>query len=335
MSKILTIGSVSQDIFFPTDEGVIIDTPEDILSQKKIAFELGAKYHIVQRYETLGGCSINVAAGLAKLGEEVACYTTVGGDAIGNWICQELKNINVAIDDVVLEKGYASDLSAIIVDKRSADRIIFSNQTANQRLVFNPQKINVPEWIFIGDLSGEWQENVDKIISFSKQKDIKIAFNPRQKTIHDDVQKIIETIAACDLFIVNKDEAIEIVSAAREEKNNDSINDEKYLITELKNLGAKAVALTDGIRGAWGLDGVELLYVPALTHEDTVDSTGAGDAFTSGFIAARVKGKNLATALQWGIANSSNSIREYGGQKGLLDEKGIVSMADNIKSESI
>jgi sugar/nucleoside kinase (ribokinase family) len=73
MEKIICIGSSAKDIFFPTNEGKIFETPKDITSQRKIAFELGAKYHIENRFESLGGCAVNVACGLRRLGIESSC----------------------------------------------------------------------------------------------------------------------------------------------------------------------------------------------------------------------------------------------------------------------
>jgi len=69
--------------------------------------------------------------------------------------------------------------------------------------------------------------------------------------------------------------------------------------------------------------------VDALVRK-AVDTTGAGDAFASGFLAAHLKGKNIGEALQWGIINSSNSVTEYGGQKGLLTQEEI-----NLKIQEV
>jgi len=328
MTKILTIGSVSQDIFFPTCEGVVLDTPEDLLSQRKLAFELGAKYHINERFESVGGCSVNVAAGLVKLGNEVSAYTTIGNDVTGNWIHAQLEKVGIKLDYVGVEKDCKSDLSAIVVDQNVEDRVIFSNQVANQKLVIDVQKLVDFEWIFIGDLSGAWQHNLDIIVAAAKKKNIFLAFNPRQKTIHEDVAKIIEVVAKCDLLFVNKDEAMEIVSALN---GNLQSEEEAYLIKELKKMGAKVVALTDGKRGAWASVEGETFFAEALLGK-TVDTTGAGDAFASGFFAAYLKEQDLQTCLKWGIANSSSSIMQYGGQAGLLNEEQIES---NIKDITV
>lgn len=332
--RIVCVGSTSKDIFFPTSEGILLKTSNDAFSQEKIAFELGAKYHIDSRYETLGGCSTNVAVGLAKLGETVSCYTTIGDDQVGKWINKELKKINVGIDFVAIENNCLSDLSLILVDIKSADRIIFSNQVANKKLFFDGSKIGNPHWIFIGDLNGDWVSTLDDIIAISEKKNIKLAFNPRQKTIHDDVKKIIETIGKCELLFVNKDEAMEIISGSENAPIRELLENEEYLATALYKLGAKIVAITDGLRGAWVFDGEKFIHAKALLKK-AVDSTGAGDAFTSGFFAAYLKKMNLVAALKWGIANSSSSVEEYGGEKGLLDDEKIVEVSKVIMVEKL
>ncbi|HEX8973894.1 MAG TPA: carbohydrate kinase family protein [Patescibacteria group bacterium] len=330
-TSVLAIGSVTKDIFLPTNEGIIVETPEDLLSQRKISFELGAKYHIKDRHETSGGCSINVGVGLAKLGETVECYSPIGDDLTGRWIKEELEKCSIDTKHLVTEEGLLSDESSIIVDVNSGERTIFSSHNASEKFQIQNDRIGNPQWIFIGDLSGDWRNNLDIIIEAAKKKNISLAFNPRQKTIHDDAKKIIETISNVELLFVNKDEAIEIVSVVNGIEKSE-LNDEKYLVEQLEKMGAKIVVLTDGTRGAWGFDGKEFLHADALLRE-AVDTTGAGDAFTSGFFAAHIKGKELSECLKWGIANSSSSVMQYGGQKGLLGEDEIVEFASRVAIE--
>ncbi|MEI7890890.1 MAG: carbohydrate kinase family protein [bacterium] len=325
MAKILTIGSVCKDMFFPTGEGIIVETPDDINAQRKISFELGAKYHIDERHEALGGISANVAVGLVKLGHHVTIYAKIGDDETGKWIIKQLKSIGVLVVADFIESDCQSDLSSILIDTVTADRVIFSNQIANQKLIIEKEKMGHPDWIFIGDLSGAWQKNIDTIVDFAKKYDTPIVFNPRQKTIHDDVAKIIQTISVCEILSVNKDEAIEIVHGYKKDVLLQLLNEEEYLLESLHEIGAKIVVLTDGVRGAWGYDGITIKHV-AGKKQQAVDTTGAGDAFTSGFFAAHLNHENMEIALKWGIENSSNSITKYGGQDGLLDENQMKSL---------
>ncbi|HAI74109.1 MAG TPA: hypothetical protein DCS28_04085 [Candidatus Moranbacteria bacterium] len=330
MSKIICIGSACKDVFFPTAEGKIVETPEDILSKQKIEFELGAKYKIEDRFEALGGCAANVAVGLARLGISTECYAHIGNDYIADWILNELQKNKVETNLISKDKNFTSDMSAIVVDKKTGERVIFSNQKANGNLKIIPEKIEGAEWIFIGDLHGNWQRHLDLIFNVAQKHKIKLAYNPRQINIHDDSKKVIEKIVGTEILFVNKDEAIEIILSV----NNKKIDDEKYLLQELKNLGAKIVVITDGARGAWANDGEKTFFASGL-KVSAVDSTGAGDAFCSGFLGARIKGKNLEECLKWGIINSSNEVQFYGAVDGLLNEDEIIKLVDGIKVEKV
>ena len=97
--KIICIGSSTKDVFFPIDGGLIMETPEDLEAQRKIAFELGAKYQLANvRHEAVGGCAANVACGLARLSIKSFCCTRVGNDQSGKWIKDELKKEGVETD---------------------------------------------------------------------------------------------------------------------------------------------------------------------------------------------------------------------------------------------
>ena len=115
---------------------------------------------------------------------------------------------------------------------------------------------------------------------------------------------------------------------------NDELNDEILLVKKIKELGIEIVVITDGVRGAWGFDGNQILHVDALVKK-AVDTTGAGDAFTGGFLAAHLKDKSLEEALKWGIINSSNSVTEYGGQKGLLNQEEIEKLLSQVNIEKL
>jgi 2-dehydro-3-deoxygluconokinase len=67
-----------------------------------------------------------------------------------------------------------------------------------------------------------------------------------------------------------------------------------------RNLGAREVAVKDGGAGCLATDGKETLHVAAVDGVRSVDTTGAGDAFNAGYIAARVEGRDIAAAAALG-----------------------------------
>jgi len=314
---------MAKDIIFPVNDGEILETPNDLEAQKKIVFELGAKYQVAQgRHESIGGCAANVACGLARLGIETYCATRVGDDDAGSWMKKELENNGVKTSLVQVGKNHRSDLSAIIANIPSEDRIIFSDRDSNEKLEIVSQDLEKvdAQWIFASSLNGNenesWDKKLDKILSLVFEKEIKLIFNPGQKNIKSNPQKVLEAITQTEMLIINKDEAIEIVDKLGD-ADNEMLNDEKFLAEKLHSLGAKVVALTDGANGAWGFNGENFLHIDAK-REKVADTLGAGDAFSSGFIAAHLKEKSLEECLRWGIENSTSVIQHYGAIEGLL-----------------
>ena len=334
MSKVICFGSVCKDIFFPTDSGEIIQTPEDLLSQKKISFELGAKYKIEKIYESLGGCAANVSVGLVKLGVEAFCSATVGGDMEGIWIREEMARNKIKFDFLNIESDKKSGLSAIIVDANSGERTIFSTKISEEKFNLKADKFKEIEWFFIGDIHGKWEEQLEGIIQLAKDEKKKIAFNPRESNIHENPNEIIQAISLAEIVFLNKDEAIEIVSHLEKEISADKLNDEKFLLEKISSLKPNIVVITAGEKGAWISATQGIFYVPSLSVK-AIDTTGAGDSFSSGFLSAYIKGKKIEECIGWGIANSASVVEHFGAIEGLLDEEKISFKAGEVQVKKI
>lgn len=328
MAKIICIGSASKDIFFPTGEGVFMETPEDITAQKKVAFEVGAKYQVDDRFEAVGGVAANCAQGLARLGMDVATYSCVGDDQIGQWVTDELRKERVGTELIEQREGAQTDLSAILVFTQNGERTIFFNRDANELLRVDAEKIADAEWIFVSALNGDWKTNLQTAVRVAQEKNIKLAINPGQRNMKDDIAIVLETMKQADVLLVNKDEAIELVMGINK-ASAEELQDEAFLIKILHAYGAKVIGLTDGIRGAWGYDGESMVFVDVL-RQKAVDATGSGDAFGSGFLSAWIQGRGLEQALRYGIVNGGSVVRFYGAREGLLCSDEIEALAQQV-----
>ena len=83
-------------------------------------------------------------------------------------------------------------------------------------------------------------------------------------------------------------------------------------------MGARSVVITDGKNGSSAIDEKGKIYSFGVLPANVVQKTGAGDAYTSGFLAAYTQGKDIEGAMRWGAANAASVIQEIGAQKGLL-----------------
>ena len=103
----------------------------------------------------------------------------------------------------------------------------------------------------------------------------------------------VEVLANIDVLVVNETEA-KMLSQI-------SVSDVHSAFLAAQNIherSVKTVIVTLGAQGAILLSGTQRLHVPAIPVE-VVDTTAAGDSFVGGFAASLVKGRDMATALQF------------------------------------
>jgi sugar/nucleoside kinase (ribokinase family) len=72
------------------------------------------------------------------------------------------------------------------------------------------------------------------------------------------------------------------------------------------------LVITRGARGAVAVEGDYLVEIPAAPVERIVDTTGAGDLFAAGFLAARCRGRPLKACLETGSIAAAEIISHFG-----------------------
>jgi sugar/nucleoside kinase (ribokinase family) len=89
------------------------------------------------------------------------------------------------------------------------------------------------------------------------------------------------------------------------------------LLQRLAALGPAIVIITDGTHGSYALHDRDAWFMPPFPIR-AVERTGAGDAFSTGFLAALAQGTGIAEALRWETGNAGSVIQYIGPQAGLL-----------------
>lgn len=114
-------------------------------------------------------------------------------------------------------------------------------------------------------------------------------------------------LADSDVVFCNHHTALALASRSREG------------ITELHLAGARVVVMTAGADGALVSDGSGITRIPAAPAE-VVDTSGAGDCFAAGFLAATLSGAGALAAAREAVRVAAASIAAIGGSHGV---KGI------------
>jgi ribokinase len=315
---VVTIGGATRDFFISSDKCRVVDNKKSLKERKLLAFELGAKHYIKDLHSFLGGGACNTAIGFSRLGLKTSVKICVGVFEEGRWIKNTLKKEKVDISLIKSTRAEPSGLSFIIIDSKSKSRehIAFSYRGANKYLDIDPKKRLNTKWIYLASFSGEnWASQLKNISKIVKDQNINLAFNPGSKQLEAGVPKLKGILKLTEVLLINRDEAIELALSQQHYNQAPHIN---TLLRELKKMGPKIVVITDGDRGAYAYDGEEFFFMKSLKI-NPVDTTGAGDAFSSGFVAGMIKyDENIKKSLELGVKNGASVAKKVGAQAGLI-----------------
>jgi sugar/nucleoside kinase (ribokinase family) len=322
-SDVLAIGQCTADLFMQI-KGGSVETEEN---GAKVCFYHGSKV-VVEKFDMMpGGNPLNVAVGLRKQGIKTAVYSEIGDDNNADDIVTTLKEAGADTSMCHKNKGSHTNVSTII--SYMGDRTIFGY---HHDQTFKIQDWGTPEIIYFSSMPNGYEGFHKELIEWvEKNPETMLVFNPGTLHFKNGVETFSDILKVADVLIVNQEEAEQITKMGSGRGGDTQKNvDEEYLEklhTGLQKLGPKLTAITLGKDGASAYAGgkLERSEVHHPEGKALVDRTGAGDAFSSGFVGALFYKKPLKEALRWGIVNSGHVITEIGAIHGVLTKEEISS----------
>lgn len=256
--RIAVVGSANTDLTTFIDR--FPKPGETIFGQK---FDLG-----------FGGKGANQAVAAKLCGAEVFMVARVGSDLFGPATIQNFQKLGIDASHVRQVDGVSSGVAPIFVDSSGQNRIIVV-KGANDAL--KPADV---------DAASEVLKNVDCIvlqfeipletvyhtIHFARRNRIRCILNPAP------AQPVnVKAISELDYFVPNESEAETITGLPVH-----NLDDAKRSAEKLLASGIRRVIVTLGANGSLlaGREGME--HIPPFPVQ-SVDSTGAGDAFIGSF----------------------------------------------------
>jgi sugar/nucleoside kinase (ribokinase family) len=279
----------------------------------ELCMKFGEKIAVDKAEILVGGNAANVSVGTSRLGLKSALIAEIGKDEFAQKIISALKNENVDSTNVLLEEGQQSSFSTILNYK--GDRTIFTEHV--ERLHnFNFENIST-KLVYLTSLGEQWQNAYEKTVEFAKVYQSLLAFNPGTLQINKGKDSIVNVLRATDILFVNKEEAEQLLSFPRRQNVED-------LLRDLQTLGPKIAVITDGINGSFAIDDKGNLFRKSIVGVPCVERTGAGDAYSAGFISALLYNKSIDVAMEWGTKNAESVIGKVGAQPGLLYKNDLI-----------
>jgi sugar/nucleoside kinase (ribokinase family) len=311
---VLAVGDVVTDAFVKLldDEAKVVKTDDGPVLQ----MPFGTKVPFDHAEVIAGvGNSPNAAVAFAKLGLSSGLVANVGGDDWGREILQALHANKVDNRFVHINPGKKSNYHYVLWYKEERTILIKHEEYEYHWPRF--RVIDIPKWIYFSSISKHAMDYHDEMAEWLEgHPPVKLAFQPGTFQIEAGTHRLKKIYEQAEILAVNREEATTISGG-----NHEDIHD---LLDRLHNLGPKIVLISDGHAGAYASDGTNRYKMPIYPDpKPPFERTGAGDAFTSTFVAAIMKGADLQGALLWAPINSMNVVQHVGAQAGLLTESQI------------
>lgn len=263
-----------------------------------------------------GGSAANVAVGLARLGHRVGFVGQVGDDENGCFLLKAFEQEAVDTTDVVTLAGYKTPACLVVVEGSGDHMIIVLPRDSDVHRLHDPDlsRVTRAEAVHIGP---SHTEVARRAAERAQENDTLVFYAPGGLAQAVDRAELWPIVELADGLFVSRSEAFALTDRSTP----------KEAARALLDAGPAVVVETRGAEGALIATDEGLYRVPAVSVPDRRDTTGAGDAFAAGFIAAFLRGFGWQPAAHIGCATAAVKIRHLGARTGLPSWEEALSAA--------
>jgi sugar/nucleoside kinase (ribokinase family) len=261
-----------------------------------------------------GGCAMNAAIDLAKIGANVTILGMTGNDGFGSFLYSELEKYGIDTKGLIINDNVNTSASVVLIDS-SGERTflhsigangVFSEQDINYDIISNSKIVFVAGSMLMPSFDGIGCANFLK-----KAKEAgKITV---LDTAWDDKGRWMSVLEPClsylDYFLPSIEEAQQLSGQAEPEE----------IAKVFFEGGVKSIVIKLGKDGCYMQEDANSkgVYIPTYSQIKPVDTTGAGDSFCAGFIYGLSAGMDMQECCRFANAVGTHCIMETGASTGI------------------
>jgi 2-dehydro-3-deoxygluconokinase len=268
---------------------------------------------------TMAGAESNVAIGLARLGHCVRWGGRVGADEVGAYILRTLRAESVAVDTVAVDATRPTGL--MLAERRVADvsRVSYyragSAGSALAPADATACLADIPRILHLTGITPALSESAAAAaltaVELARRAGVLVSidvnYRSRLWTTQEARPVLSDLVRRADIVIASEDE-LSLVVADR--------NDESAAFDELAASGVSQLVVKRGARGASLWQGAGAHHASAIPVA-VLDTIGAGDAFTAGFLSGVLDELAPEMALHRGTVTAAFAVATVGDWEGL------------------
>lgn len=242
----------------------------------------------------LGGSPTNVAVNASRLGLKTVLVASCGQDGLGDYIVRKLKSNHVNTDHI--RKSDVAPTSVIFVSKstdtpdfiayRQADCEIYEDQLPDG--IIESAKIFHTTCFALSKNPARQTilNRARKAKELGLKLSIDINFSEKIWPDREEAKLILKEYLANDPLVkLSEDDCYRLFAETKSEE---------YIFDYFHGLGVTTICLTKGKNGVVVSDlNNGLFFQKALEIHEIKDTTGAGDAFWTGFLYAQIQNKTI------------------------------------------
>ncbi|ARK29474.1 aminoimidazole riboside kinase [Halalkalibacter krulwichiae] len=232
-----------------------------------------------------GGAPANVAVGLAKLGAKTSFLGKVGEDVLGHFLKETLDGHGVDTNELFMTNQVRTGVVFVTLDQSGERNFSFYIDPSADRFLtkdeLNPAMFTENRILHFGSISmiSEPSKSATKAaVQLAKENGLIVSYDPNLRlSLWPSVEQAKETITS----MVTEADVVKISEEELEFLTGETELDKG--INKLASYHIPVLLVTHGGEGSYLHVNNQTIHVPAMKVE-TVDTTGAGDAFVSGIL---------------------------------------------------
>ncbi len=288
--EIVVIGSMNADL--------VIHSPKMPVLGETLT---GSNFQI-----NAGGKGLNQAVAISKLGGNVSFLGSVGNDANGDLLLNELKRSNVVFKGLVTDKASTGIAMITVID---GNNFIVLDSGANRELtpeVIEKYKELIADCEYCVMQLEIPVETVIKVCEIANESNTKIVLNPAPYK-----ELPLALFSLIDYIIPNEHEARDLTGIYPDNEENT-----RKTILKLIQMGVKNVIITLGERGCAYNIGDTVYFKPAL-KTSVIDTTSAGDTFVGALVSKLSQNESLHNAVDYATKAAAITVSREGASKSI------------------
>lgn len=308
-TDILGVGAPILDHLFFVSEAYLEQIPGQKYGMELVSYEEMATLieksgstpkHIV------GGSCANAMRGLSSLGWQCALAGKVGKDAVGKKVVEDLNNFHITPLFSLSEIPTSHVACLISSQGKRTCRCYLGASKEMGPSDLKPEFFQKVKLVHIEGYSLLTPGLTEQAMKYAKEAKALISFDMGSfEMVQDHRQELLHLIPKfVDILFANEDEAR--MMAGNDEKN------PKEICKSLQELCPVAIVMI-GNKGCWVGNQGKVFHTPASVVE-TIDTTGAGDLFASGFLHGYLKNKTLQECARYGTITGAAAVQVIGAE---------------------